>query len=149
MDCTLLCQINVLVSSTWGVLAIRRSLWAKYWPITLMFYWATIGLSYKQRLTEIRAWMSNHICFLCTWVRSWKCGCLVTWFCYQMIAKPGNKTAVSLWPFVAKPMLKLGHEWLITSTTSTGLNEVFTPSSYPGKWTMGCLLLHFIYFQHG
>ena len=26
-------------------------------------------------------------------VRSWKYGCLVTWFCYQMIAKPGNKTA--------------------------------------------------------
>ena len=27
------------------------------------------------------------------WVRSWNCGCLVTWFCYQLIAKPGNKTA--------------------------------------------------------
>ena len=27
------------------------------------------------------------------WVRSRNCGCLVTWFCYQMIAKPGNKTA--------------------------------------------------------
>ena len=25
------------------------------------------------------------------------CGCLVTWFCYQMIAKPGNKRATSLW----------------------------------------------------
>ena len=22
-----------------------------------------------------------------------RCGCLVTWFCYQLIAKPGNKTA--------------------------------------------------------
>ena len=29
----------------------------------------------------------------CVWVRSWNCGCLVTWFCYQLIAKPGNKTA--------------------------------------------------------
>ena len=27
------------------------------------------------------------------WVRSWRWGCLVTWFCYQVIAKPGNKTA--------------------------------------------------------
>ena len=27
------------------------------------------------------------------WVRSRNCGCLVTWFCYQLIAKPGNKTA--------------------------------------------------------
>ena len=32
------------------------------------------------------------------WVRSWRCGCLVTWFCYQMIAKPGKKTAVPPWP---------------------------------------------------
>ena len=27
------------------------------------------------------------------WVRSWNWGCLVTWFCYQLIAKPGNKKA--------------------------------------------------------
>ena len=26
------------------------------------------------------------------------CGCLVTWFCYQLIAKPTNKTATVLWP---------------------------------------------------
>ena len=26
-------------------------------------------------------------------IRSRRCGCLVTWFCYQLIAKPGNKTA--------------------------------------------------------
>ena len=32
------------------------------------------------------------------WVRSWRCSCLVTWFCYQMIAKPGNKTAAPSWP---------------------------------------------------
>ena len=32
------------------------------------------------------------------WVRSRNCGCLVTWFCYQMIAKPGNKTATVSWP---------------------------------------------------
>ena len=32
------------------------------------------------------------------WVRSWNCGCLVTWFCYQLIAKPGNKTAKVSWP---------------------------------------------------
>ena len=28
--------------------------------------------------------------------RNW--GCLVTWFCYQLIAKPGNKTAPVPWP---------------------------------------------------
>ena len=32
------------------------------------------------------------------WVGSWNCGCLVTWFCYQLIAKPGNKTATVSWP---------------------------------------------------
>ena len=25
------------------------------------------------------------------WVRSWNCGCLVTWLCYQLIVKPGKK----------------------------------------------------------
>ena len=30
-------------------------------------------------------------------VRSRNCGCLVTWFCYQLIAKPGNKTATVSW----------------------------------------------------
>ena len=32
------------------------------------------------------------------WVWSRRCGCLVTWFCYQMIAKPGNKTSAPSWP---------------------------------------------------
>ena len=32
------------------------------------------------------------------WVRSWNCGCLVTWFCYQLMAKPGNETAAVPWP---------------------------------------------------
>ena len=34
----------------------------------------------------------------CIWVRSRNCGHLVTWFCYQLIAKPGNKTATVPWP---------------------------------------------------
>ena len=33
------------------------------------------------------------------WVGSRNCGCLVTWFCYQLIAKPGNKTATVSWPY--------------------------------------------------
>ena len=32
------------------------------------------------------------------WVRSRNCHCLVTWFCYRLIAKPGNKTATVPWP---------------------------------------------------
>ena len=41
------------------------------------------------------------LCFLSyqlIWVRSRNCGSLVTWFCYQLIAKPGNKTAAVSWP---------------------------------------------------
>ena len=32
------------------------------------------------------------------WVRSWNCSCLFTWFCYHLIAKPGNRTATVSWP---------------------------------------------------
>ena len=31
------------------------------------------------------------------WVRSQNCGCLVTWFCYQLIEKSGNKTTTVSW----------------------------------------------------
>ena len=31
------------------------------------------------------------------WVRSRKCACIFTWFCYQMTAKPGNKTGPPSW----------------------------------------------------
>ena len=36
--------------------------------------------------------------YISIWVRSRNCGWLVTWFCYQLIAKPGNKTAAVSWP---------------------------------------------------
>ena len=36
--------------------------------------------------------------YIYMWVRSWRCGCLVTWFCYHLIAEPGNKTAAPSWP---------------------------------------------------
>ena len=40
-----------------------------------------------------------HQCCTCkSGFRSQRCGYLVTWFCYQFIAKPGNKTAAPLWP---------------------------------------------------
>ena len=32
------------------------------------------------------------------WLRSRNCGCLVIWFCYQLTAKPGNKTVAVPWP---------------------------------------------------
>ena len=39
-----------------------------------------------------------NIMALSIWVRSRNCSCLVTWFCYQLIAKPGNKRATVPWP---------------------------------------------------
>ena len=42
---------------------------------------------------------------LTIWVRSWNCSCLVTWFCYQLITKPGNKTATVPWPYSYKCLL--------------------------------------------
>ena len=42
---------------------------------------------------------TKSMCIFCRiWVRSWYCSCFVTWFCYQLIAKPGNKTAAVSWP---------------------------------------------------
>ena len=51
----------------------------------------------------------------CIWVRSRRCGCLVTWFCYQMIAKPGNKTATPLWPDPYVTVDPLGAVWFWNS----------------------------------
>ena len=46
------------------------------------------------------AWVSYDQISVWWWrtVRSWRCGCFVTWFCYQLMAKPGNKTAAPSWP---------------------------------------------------
>ena len=52
-----------------------------------------IGICYKGFTF---AW--DNFLFMYIWVRSRNCGCLVTWFCYQLIAKPGNKTAAVSWP---------------------------------------------------
>ena len=38
------------------------------------------------------------VIFIMIWVRSWRCDCLVTWFCYHLITKPGNKTMAPSWP---------------------------------------------------
>ena len=46
------------------------------------------------------------------WVRSRNCGCLITWFCYQLIAKPGNKTAAVSWPDPDKPALTFFVAWI-------------------------------------
>ena len=52
---------------------------------------------------NVSIWWRHHVnsrkrsCVI-IWVRPQRCGCLVTWVCYQLIAKPGNKTVAFPWP---------------------------------------------------
>ena len=80
--------------------------------------WLVHFLTFNGAAAEVWEWISNSIsnlimdviiypcCDLCwprsmtshvIWVRSRKCGCLVTWFCYHLMAKPRNKTAAPSW----------------------------------------------------
>ena len=54
----------------------------------LWYFWYLMNAKNGMCILEFRS----------IWVRSRNCGCLVTWFCYQLIAKPGNKTATVLLP---------------------------------------------------
>ena len=47
---------------------------------------------------RLQSTSTSPLIFSNKWVRSRRCGCFVTWFCYQLIAKPGNKTAAPSWP---------------------------------------------------
>ena len=66
----------------------------------LQMSWHQIGARTSATTILIPLWQkwpkSYNTTFI--WVKTRICGCLVTWFCYQMIAKPGNKTATPLWP---------------------------------------------------
>ena len=42
------------------------------------------------------------------WVRPWNFGCFVTGFCYEMIAKPGYKTAATSSPYPCTILLRGG-----------------------------------------
>ena len=75
-----------------------------YWDDN--FSW---GLFYSDTSMQIVAVISDYtnikvvitypyLTSMVIWVRSWNCGCLVTWFCYKLIAKPGNKTVAVPWP---------------------------------------------------
>ena len=70
--------------------------------------WVRYGVSFVRICEKIDCIiMALH----CIWVRSQNCGCLVTWFRYQLIAKPGNRTATVLWPdpYVLGLRWRLGH----------------------------------------
>ena len=66
--------------------------------ITLRWSVNYIKTSHFQIPTGPKVHLPRILKALTIWVRSRRCGCLVTWFCHQMIAKPGNKTAAHSWP---------------------------------------------------
>ena len=71
---------------------IQRSFLCKILGMNQLTYWEqllTLNLYSLERCQER---------YRIIWVRSRNCGCLVTWFCYQLIAKPDNKTAAVSWP---------------------------------------------------
>ena len=88
---------------TWWRLVIGASLcsWCQCCYLPLNIY-SSHCLCLSTRLVELmlnsgtapRDWLWTTI----IWLRSQRWGCLVAWFCYQPIAKPGKKTAARLWP---------------------------------------------------
>ena len=123
---------------------------------------------YRLRLTQESLKLTIRCKLSLIWVRSRNCGCLVTWFCYQLIAKPGNKTAAVLWPdpypwnmhtallcfirsevsvrYLRFNMIHLLIYFRVTSLASgTGTIGVITEMSHerhgvPDHWPFECLL---------
>ena len=80
----------------------RRSTVCVEWHLTLPLHIkVTVPWTITEHCISELTDLNNPCCQSvkqCIWVRSRNCGCLVTWFCYQLIAKPGNKTAAVSWP---------------------------------------------------
>ena len=67
--------------------------------VTTTLYFTISFIQWDEAMPHPVEWHeSNSKNDIYIWVRSRNCGCLVTWFCYHLIAKPGNKTATVLWP---------------------------------------------------
>ena len=73
MLCSQCCNIVTVMSACW-----------------LLMAWHLFGARTSATIMLVQA------CWY-IWVSSRWCDCLVTKFCYQMIAKPGNKTDTPLW----------------------------------------------------
>ena len=87
-------HINRVSHSWWWYLSSRKMSYKTFMPH--IYWWLSARLQYLHCYgtghTAVLHWAIN------IWARSRNCGCLVTWFCYQLIAKPGNKTAAVPWP---------------------------------------------------
>ena len=96
----------------------------------------------KSHLSIMNAKLRIYSCGM--WVRSPNCVCLVTWFCYQLIAKPDNKSAAVSWPnpynlsFICSSLLCE----LILGEPPNWLNPIIrTPSK--AHWSMWCWFTSF------
>ena len=79
--------------------------WPDVW--TFLFWFWVNKTSQGQHIRSVAFFVSNMIS-----VRSRRWACLVTWFCYHLIAKPGNKIGTLSWPnryqIIAKAGSKTG-----------------------------------------
>ena len=84
-DCATASACTVLTCTDLSILFIMESHWYlavfPKWMILLVTAWS-----------QIRAFITTII-----WIRSRRWTCLVTFFCYHLIAKPGNKVGTPLW----------------------------------------------------
>ena len=95
--------------------------------------------------------------FVYIWVRSRNCGCLVTWFCSHLIAKPGNKTATVSWPDPyqlwrtgeTNPLGKTSKKlfWIVIPTFGKSYHKLKTLTARPQKLKLGWILKQI--FQDG
>ena len=73
-----------------------------------------------------------------TRIGSWRCDCLVTWFCYQLMAKPGSKTAIpsyineTLWSYC--PLRKYWFWPFMCSNFIRKQKYVFACDVIPRDW---------------
>ena len=71
--------------------------------------------------------------FVCIWVISWRSGCHVTWFCYQLIAQPGTKATPHPWPdpyfdwssFVICSTFHIISTWLLLFSFSCSIHGMY------------------------
>ena len=98
-------QLTIFSFGSDNGLSPGRRWWLFYWRIN-----ASLGLN-ELNNQGIKQWISQQVSmdlsytytylyiyiYIYIWVSSWRCGCLVTWFRYQLIAKPGNKTGTPPW----------------------------------------------------
>ena len=92
-------------------------------PWLLLFFHQTPSQNQAFRHPQDHEPRNDSVIWWNIWVRSRNCSCLVTWFCYQLIAKPGNKTATDPWPDPYKETLPSMEILFICLSFSLCINE--------------------------